>query len=87
MKWAQKAQSPGGAGQSADDSKTDPHIIGEPTDRSKRTATLLAQFALKGHVVHRLEGGGFLVCRWGLVRACRDLEALEGFARQMGVRE
>lgn len=62
-----------------------PEIVGEPTDQSKRTATLKAQFALKGHAVHRLEGGAFLVTRWGLVRACRDLDELETFARQIGV--
>lgn len=81
----QKAQSPAATGRSAEDSKTDPSIVGEPTDQSKRAATLLAQLALKGHAVHRLEGGAFLVTRWGLVRRCDDLEALQDFARQMGV--
>jgi 3,4-dihydroxy-2-butanone 4-phosphate synthase len=80
----QKAQSPGGAGQSADQSKQAP-IIGEPTETSKRSAMLLAQFALAGHVVHRLADGGFLVCRHGHIKHCPDLAALAGFARQTGV--
>jgi hypothetical protein len=84
--YPQKAQSPGGAGQSAKE-PADTVIVGQtPADR-KTVATLKAQFALRGHAVHEMAGGGFIICRWGLVRACRDLEALQAFARKMGVIE
>ncbi|MBA4263786.1 MAG: hypothetical protein C0453_01780 [Comamonadaceae bacterium] len=84
MSAAQKAQSPGGAGQSADQI-TEDHIVGEHPETGKREATLLAQFALRGHAVHRLADGGFLVCRHGYAKHCPDLAALAGFARQTGV--
>jgi hypothetical protein len=86
MNLPQKAQSPAATGQSADTKQNDSIVGQTPADR-KRIETLKAQFALRGHAVHELHEGGYLVCRWGLVRACRDLEALQAFARQMGVLE
>jgi hypothetical protein len=86
MTHPQKAQSPAATGQSANQ-PTHTLIIGQDTDQRKTVATLRAQFALRGHAVHELTEGGFLVCRWGMVRACRDLEALQAFARKMGVIE
>lgn len=80
----QKAQSPGGAGQCANQT-SNTRIIGEQAEHGKRVATLIAQLALAGHAVHRLEGGSFLVCHWGLVRSCPDLAALEDFAKRMEV--
>lgn len=50
----------------------------------KLESTLIAQFALRGHTVFRLEAGGYLVCWQGCSRHCGDLESLEAFARQLG---
>ncbi|MBK9444384.1 MAG: hypothetical protein IPN53_25145 [Comamonadaceae bacterium] len=50
---------------------------------NKRLATITAQMALAGHVVHKLETG-FLVSRWGQTRVCPDLACLIGFARRVG---
>ena len=88
MSDPQIAQNPGGAGLSAE-TKTNPAIVApleECGNAGKREATLMAQFALAGHAVHRLADGGFLVCRHGYVKHCPDLAALSGFARQSGVR-
>jgi hypothetical protein len=60
-------------------------IVGEHPETCKREATLMAQFALRGHAVHRLADGGYLVCKHGFVKHCPDLHALAGFARQTGV--
>ena len=84
MSTLPKAQSPGGAGQSANE-KTDRAIVGQQPEIAKRETTLIAQFALAGHAVHRMAEGGFLVCRHGYVKHCPDLAALESFAKQTGV--
>lgn len=49
-------------------------------------ATLSARLALAGFAMHRLDSGGFLVCRWGLTKHCPDTRALAGFAHQVGAR-
>lgn len=53
----------------------------------KASATLKAQFALAGHMVH--EGGNedYIVVQanWGMSRHCSDFAALIAFARQIGV--
>ena len=51
---------------------------------NKQVATLTAQFALRGFAVHSLAEGGWLVERWGLVRHCRDITALQEFSVQVG---
>lgn len=51
----------------------------------KRLATLIAAFALKGHTVHSLLTGGYLVAWHGYTRHCSDIAALESFAAQVGV--
>lgn len=51
---------------------------------AKRVATLIAEAALRGFVVHRLADGGFLACRWNLSRDLPDADALETFLRQVG---
>lgn len=51
---------------------------------AKLTANLIAAFALRGHSVYELAGGGFAVTRWGLVKQVPDLRALSAFARQVG---
>ena len=84
MSTLQKAQSPGGAGQSANETASSA-IVSQQPEIFKREATLVAHFALAGHAVHRLPDGGYLVSRWGQSRHCPDLDALAGFAKQTGV--
>lgn len=84
MSGAQKANNPVGAGLNANET-ADAQIIGLHDAIAKRETTLIAHFALAGHAVHRLEDGGFLVCRHGYAKHCPDLHALAGFARQTGV--
>ena len=52
--------------------------------RAKRFATQQAQLALRGHTVHHLASGGFLVVLVGYTRHFVDLDGLEAFARQVG---
>lgn len=53
----------------------------------KSVAAIIAALQLKGHQVHELAGGEFLVTRWGMTRALPDVRALVAFARQvLGVR-
>lgn len=51
----------------------------------KAVATLKAQLALHGHAVHTMQGGDFLVCKYGLSFYAADFEALQAFARKLGV--
>lgn len=53
----------------------------------KRFEKLRALLALRGHELYKTDAGPYLVRRWGLVRDLPDLGAVEGFARQVGVRE
>jgi hypothetical protein len=80
MSAAQKAQSPGATGQSANEN-IDDTIVGP-----KPEATLIAEFALAGHAVHRLAEGGYLVCKHGHAKHCQNLHSLVAFAHQVGVR-
>lgn len=60
---------------------------GPSDDCGKALAYLKAVFAMKGHAVHELSGGGFIVVatQWaGMCRECPDLHALRTFARQIG---
>ena len=52
----------------------------------KAFATLAAQFALKGHAVHKDNGDDFIATRWGESRYCKDFAELQAFARQVGVK-
>ena len=52
---------------------------------SKAVATLTAQLALAGHTVHKLQSGGYLVCKWNCSYHAKDFKALQAFARQLGV--
>jgi hypothetical protein len=51
----------------------------------KRRATLVAELALRGHELKQPEAGTYSVHRWGLSRALDSLDAVAGFARQVGV--
>lgn len=84
MSTIQKAQSPGGAGQSANET-ADAQILGQQPEISKHESTLIAHFVLAGHAVQCLPDGGYLVSRWGQSRHCSDLPALACFAKQTGV--
>ena len=80
MSAAHKSESPAATGLNATFQKS--HTEFTPVE--KRLATLIAQMALAGHSVHKLQDG-FLVTRWGMSRNCPDLASLVGFARQIGV--
>lgn len=54
------------------------------TPAVKRLSTLRAALAIKGHAVHELRSGAFLVTWMNCTRHCGDIEALEAFARQVG---
>jgi hypothetical protein len=51
----------------------------------KRIATQIAELALGGHAVHELRCADFLVCKYGYTHYAQDLEALQAFARRLGV--
>lgn len=55
-----------------------------PDEQTKPLATLRALLAIRGHQVHVLASGSFLVCWMGHSRHCGDLVSLEAFARQVG---
>jgi hypothetical protein len=80
----QKSECPAGAGQIAEQSADAP-IVPSCGDEHKQLAGVKAAFAMAGHTVHELSGGGFLVARWGLAKECPSLFALKHFARQIGV--
>ena len=55
---------------------------------SKAIATQVAELALAGHTVHKLQSGDFLVCRWGnsqYAQYVQDPEALQHLARKLVV--
>lgn len=83
MNAPHKANCPGGAGQSAE-RNADPQIVAGDVEQRKSLATIVARFALRGHVVHTTRDG-FLVCKHGYVRHCPDQSALEAFGKQVGV--
>jgi len=55
------------------------------TRHSKAIATQIAELALRGHVVHQLVDGGYLVCKYGYTHHAPDFAALQAFARRLGV--
>ena len=52
---------------------------------AKAFVTLRAQYALRGHVVHELRDGGYIVCRHGHAYYAKDFAALLAFAQRVGV--
>lgn len=52
---------------------------------SKSIATQIAELALASHTVHQLQCGGYLVSKWGYSHYAKDFEALQVFARRLGV--
>ena len=57
------------------------------TRHSKAIATQVAELAIRGHAVHQLKDGGFLVCKYGLTFHAVDFAALQAFARRLGVNQ
>ena len=55
------------------------------TRHSKAIATQVAQLAIRGHAVHQLIDGGFLVCKYGHTFHANDFAELQAFARRLGV--
>jgi hypothetical protein len=53
--------------------------------QGKAIATQIAQLALRGHSVHQLTDGGYLVWKYGYTYHAPDFEALQVFARRLGV--
>ena len=51
----------------------------------KAIATQIAELALAGHAVHELRSGDFLVCKYGHTHYAQNLEALQAFARRLGM--
>ena len=58
-------------------------IVPNGDEVSKREATLIAEFALSGHTVHRIESG-YLVCRWAFTRHCADVAELTAHSTDGG---
>ena len=56
------------------------------TAEIKATATLIAQFAIAGHVVQKGSTRDFTVCKYGMARYCKDFAELQAFAKQVGVK-
>jgi hypothetical protein len=52
---------------------------------SKAIATQVAELAIRGHAVHQLIDGGFLVCKYGYTHHAIDFAELQAFARRLGV--
>lgn len=89
MTAPQKSESPVAAGQVADQENSESRVSVSPDDAAcngKTIATLSAGLALAGFGLHRLDSGGFLVCRWGMARHCPDGRTLAIFSHQVGVR-
>lgn len=55
------------------------------TRHSKAIATQVAELAIRGHAVHQLKDGGFLVCKYGHTFHAIDFADLQAFARRLGV--
>lgn len=55
------------------------------TRQGKAQATQIAELAIRGHAVHRLKDGGFLVCKYGHTFHAVDFVELQAFARKLGV--
>lgn len=67
--------------------ETDTHKADFATGRqnSKVISTQIAELALAGHAVQKLRCGDFLVSKWGYCHYAQDFEALQAFARKLGV--
>ncbi len=55
------------------------------TRHRKAIATQMAELASRGHAVHLLKAGGFLVCKYGHTFHAIDFAELQAFAHRLGV--
>ena len=53
----------------------------------KAIATQVAELAIRGHAVHQLKDGGFLVCKYGHTFHAIDFAELATFAGRLGVKQ
>ena len=51
----------------------------------KAIVTQIAELVLAGHAVHELRCGDFLVCKYRCCHYAQDFDALQAFARRLGV--
>lgn len=80
-------RTPGGNRADSGSSKTDVLIfaVAATDDKSKAFATWRAKLAIRGHQLHALADGTFMVSRWNLCRVLADLDAVERFVEQAGL--
>jgi hypothetical protein len=57
----------------------------EQAPSSKAIATQIAELAIRGHAVHPLTDGGYLVSKYSYTHHAKDFAALQDFARRLGV--
>ena len=57
------------------------------TRHSKAIATQIAELAIRGHAVHQLKDGEFLVCKYGHTFHANDFAESQAFARRLGVNQ
>lgn len=54
-------------------------------DRQEKTrATVFAEAALRGISVYPLADGSFIASKWGWIKPCADLSAVQHLVRQIG---
>lgn len=63
---------------------TDTPIVTAGMEHGKLFARLQAQLAMKGHWLHALQDGGFMVGAWHYSRTLPDLEAVQAFLVKVG---
>ena len=65
--------------------KTDNAIVA-PAEKIGNTAYLIARLALLGHTVRRGTNDDYFVGKWGVSRHCPDFNALQVFAKTVGIK-
>ena len=80
-------KAPGACNTEGLDTDTNTNDLDFATGQRQRKAitTQIAELAIRGHAVHELKGGGFLVCKYGYTHYAQDFEALQTFAQRLGV--
>ena len=74
------------AGPCANASSERANADNELTTERKTFSTLAAHACIAGLVLHRLDGGGFLLVRWGLTRELHGLDEVQQALARMGIR-
>ena len=81
-----KSECPLAGGHHADNQNSNDDLDFATGERPRKAlSTVIAQLALNGYVVHAGDDGDFSVSRREMSQGCDDLEALQDFARQIGV--